>query len=57
MFNDMPISSNESSKYGQNISGLIILDTSTKDEGLYTCSVGQLRADILVDVICKWAVI
>ncbi|XP_065898899.1 uncharacterized protein [Dysidea avara] len=47
-----PLWVNETSKYCQNTSGVMINNVTVEDEGNYTCSVGQLKATVLVKV--KW---
>ena len=48
-----PLWVNETSKYCQNTSGVMINNVTVEDEGNYTCSVGQLKATVLVKVKCK----
>ena len=48
-----PLWVNETTKYSQNRSGISIYSVTADDEGNYTCSVGQLKATIVVKVKCK----
>jgi len=48
-----PLWVNETSKYHQNTTGIMVLNVTAEDEGNYTCSVGQLMATLIVKVKCK----
>jgi len=48
-----PLWINETFKYHQNTSGILVKNVTAEDEGNYTCSVGQLKASLLVKVKCK----
>jgi len=52
-FENDPVLVNMTSKYALNESGLLINNVTVEDQGNYTCSVGSLKADILVVVICE----
>ena len=53
LFDNKPLLINQTSRFSQNTSGLIIHNVTELDEGNYTCYVDQLLADILVHVECK----
>ena len=53
LFDNETLLINQTTKFSQNTSGLIIYNVTELDEGIYTCYVGQLLADILVHVECK----
>ena len=53
LFDYEPLLINQTSRFIQNTSGLIIYNVTELDEGNYTCYVDQLRAEIIVHVECK----
>ena len=53
LFDNDPLLINQTSRFSQNTSGLIIYNVTELDEGNYSCYVDQLLADILVHVECK----
>ena len=53
LFDNEHLPINQTSKFSQNTSGLIIYNVTELDDGNYTCYVDQLREDILVHVECK----
>ena len=44
---------NQTSRFDQNTSGLIIYNVTKLDEGNYTCYVEQLKAHIILSIECK----
>ena len=53
LFDNEPLLINQTTRFSQNTSGLIIYNVTELDEGNYTCYVDKLRAYILVHVECK----
>ena len=52
LFDYEPLLINQTSKFTQNTSGLIIYNVTKLDEGNYTCYIDQLWAVIFVHVEC-----
>ena len=52
LFDYEPLLINQTSKFSQNTSGLIIYNVTELDEGYYICYVDQLWATIFVHVEC-----
>ena len=52
LFEYEPLLINQTSKFSQNTSGLIIYNVTELDEGYYTCYIDQLWAVIFVHVEC-----
>ena len=53
LFNNETLLINQTSRFEQNMSGLIIYNVTEMDEGFYNCFVDQLSAIIFVNVECK----
>ena len=53
LFDNEPLLINETSRFSQNTSGLIIYNMTELDEGYYTCYVGEIWADIHVHIASK----
>jgi len=52
-FDNKPLLINQTSRFNQNTSGLIINNVTKLDDGNYTCYVDHLRAIINVHIECK----
>lgn len=50
---DEQMLTNQTSKFSQNTSGLIIYNVTKLDKGNYTCCVEQLKAHIILSIECK----
>ena len=53
LFDNEPLLINQTFRFSQNTSGLIVYNVTELDEGNYTCYVDRLQADILVHVEYK----
>ena len=53
LFDHEPLLINETSRFSQNTSGLIIYNVTELDEGSYICYVGEIWADIHVHIASK----
>ena len=53
LFDDEPLLINQTFKFSQNTSGLIIHNVTKLEKGYYICYVDQLWAVILVHIECK----
>ena len=53
LFDYKPLLINQTTRFSQNTSGLIIYNVTELDEGYYTCYIGEIWADLFVHVECK----
>ena len=53
LLDNEPLLINQTSRFSQNTSGLIIYNVTELDEGNYTCCVNQVQGITLVHIQCK----
>ena len=53
LFDNDPLLINQTSRFCQNTSGLIIYNVTELDEGNYTCNIGEIWAFLSLHIECK----